>query len=147
MICAVNESRTVKYRVLRALLRAGNAALCWAMRRGLGPNAFALLETTGRHSGLPRHIPVGNGLDGEVFWLVAAHGRQADYVRNIAADPRVRVLVGRRWRAGTAVVLPEDDPIARGRTLRYQWDAAIGRALATTPLTVRIDLEPVGEVR
>jgi hypothetical protein len=27
--------------------------------------------------------------------------------------------------------------------LPYQWDAAIGRAIATTPLTVRIDLIPV----
>jgi hypothetical protein len=25
--------------------------------------------------------------------------------------------------------------------MRYQWDAAIGRGMATTPLTIRIDLE------
>jgi hypothetical protein len=25
--------------------------------------------------------------------------------------------------------------------LPYQWDAALGRAIATTPLTVRIDLD------
>ena len=33
------------------------------------------------------------------------------------------------------------------RTLPFQWDAAIGRAIATTPLTVRIDLEDTGGTR
>jgi hypothetical protein len=32
---------------------------------------------TVRRTGLARHIPVGNGLDGDTFWLVAAHGTQA----------------------------------------------------------------------
>jgi hypothetical protein len=39
------------------------------------------------------------------------------------------------------VLLPEDDTDARSRSLPYQWDAALGRAIATTPLTVRIDLD------
>ncbi|HSB53033.1 MAG TPA: nitroreductase/quinone reductase family protein, partial [Gemmatimonadales bacterium] len=86
--------------------------------------------------------PVGNGLGGDTFWLVAAHGAQADYVRNLQADPKVRVKIGRRWRSGTAVVLPDDDPVVRSRTLPYQWDAAIGRLMASAPLTVRIDLDP-----
>ena len=78
---------------------------------------------------------------GDTFWLVAAHGQQADWVRNITKEPRVRVLVNRRWRSGTAVLMPEDDPGLRSRTLPYRWDAAIGRAIATRPLTVRIDLD------
>jgi len=136
--------RTRKYRMLRVLLRGGNRTLCWALRRGLAPRAFALLETTGRRSGQPRYTPIGNGLDGDRFWLIAAHGRQADYVRNLIAEPAVRVLAGRSWRRGTAVPLPGDDTARRSRTLPYGWDAAIGRALATTPLTIRIDLEPPG---
>jgi hypothetical protein len=39
-------------------------------------------------------------------------------------------------------VLPGDDPGARSRTRRYQWDAAIGRMMASDPLTIRIDLDP-----
>ena len=113
-----------------------------ALRHGLAPQAFALLETTGRRSGQPRHTPVGNGLVGDTFWLVAVHGDQADYVRNLRAEPRVRLRVGRQWRSGKAVVLPDDDASARSRLLPYQWDAAIGRAMATTPLTIRIDLDP-----
>jgi deazaflavin-dependent oxidoreductase (nitroreductase family) len=123
-------------------LRLGTGTLRWALRHDLAPSTFALLETTGRRSGEPRHTPVGNGLDGEVFWLVAAHGYQADFVRNIAQQARVRVKVGRTWRAGTATRLPGDDTRARSRTLPSRWDAAVGRALATTPLTIRIDLEP-----
>jgi hypothetical protein len=49
----------------------------------------------------------------------------------------------RRWRDGTAVSLPDDDDVAaRSRTLPYQWDAAIGRAMGTRPMTIRIDLDP-----
>jgi len=89
-----------------------------------------------------RASPVGNGLDGDTFWLVAAHGTQADYVRNLQASPTVRVKAGGAWRAGTAVVLRADNALARSRTLPYQWDAAIGRMMASAPLTIRIDLDP-----
>lgn len=134
--------RSAKYRVVTRLERLNNRLVRAALRRGLAPRAFALLETRGRRSGLPRHTPVGNGLAGDTFWLIAAHGRQADYVRNLEADPRVRLRIGGRWRAGTAVPLPDDDPTARSRTLPYRWDARIGRAMASAPLTVRIDLDP-----
>ena len=85
---------------------------------------------------------MGNGLACDTFWLVAAHGTQADYVRNLQAEPRVRVKAGGVWRAGTAVVLPDDDPAARSRTLPHHWDAAIGKMMASAPLTIRIDLDP-----
>jgi deazaflavin-dependent oxidoreductase (nitroreductase family) len=132
--------RSAKYRAMTALERLNNRLTRWALRRGWAPAAFALLETTGRRSGRPRHTPVGNGLSGDTFWLVAAHGWQADYVRNIRKHPRVRVKVRGRSRTGTAVPMPQDDPWARSRTLPYRWDAAIGRLMASTPLTIRIDL-------
>jgi deazaflavin-dependent oxidoreductase (nitroreductase family) len=134
--------RSRRYRVITALERPTNRLTRWALRKGLAPRAFALLETTGRRSGRPRCTPVGNGLDGDTFWLIAAHGKQADYVRNLAADPRVRVKVGRRWRDGTAMLLPGDDTVARSRTLPSRWDAAIGRLMGTDPVTIRIDLDP-----
>lgn len=109
---------------------------------GLFPPTHALLETTGRRSGRPRRNPVGNGLDGDTFWIVAEHGRGADYVRNLEADPRVRVKIGRRWRAGTARVLPEDDPRARLDTLRRRVNGLMVRAAGTDLLTVRVDLDP-----
>src|SRR5436305_7469186 len=124
--------RSRKYRLVTTAERPSNRLMRFALRKGFAPRAFALLETTGRRSGRPRHTPVGNGLAGEVFWVVAAHGTRADYVRNIQANPRVRVKLGRLWRTGTAVPLPDDDIAARSRTLPYQWDAALLRHLATT---------------
>ena len=102
---------------------------------------WSLLETRGRKSGLPRTTPVGNGLDGNTFWIVAEHGESASYVKNIRADPRVRVRVGGRWREGVAHPMPEDDPRARQRTMR-RGNAAFVRLMGTDLLTIRIDLEP-----
>jgi deazaflavin-dependent oxidoreductase (nitroreductase family) len=133
--------RSRKYRVVTTLERLNNRLMRFALHKGIAPSAFALLETTGRRSGRPRYTPVGNGIAGDTFWLVAAHGTQADYVRNLQSDPNVRVKTGRRWRTGTALLLPDDDPVARSRTLPYQWDAAIGRLMASAALTIRIDLD------
>jgi len=101
---------------------------------------WALLETRGRRTGLRRRTPVGNGLLDGTFWLVAAHGRGAGYVRNIEADPRVRVFVRGRWHSGTAVLLPEDDPLERQRSLP-RLNALAVRLVGTDLLTIRIDLD------
>ena len=105
------------------------------------PRSHALLETTGRKSGLPRQVPVGNGLRGNVFWIVTEHGYHADYVRNIQQDPRVRVKVGRDWHGGTAHVLPDDDPRARMRSLAARLNDAMVRMVGSEQLVVRIDLD------
>ena len=131
--------------MVTTLEQGSNRLIRVALRAGIAPRAFALLETTGRRSGMARQTPVGNGLIGDTFWLVSAHGTQADYVRNLQAQPRVRVKVRGMWRAGTAAILAEDDAAARSRTLPYQWDAAIGRMMASAPLTIRIDLDPAPE--
>lgn len=108
----------------------------------LAPPSYAILETTGRRSGRPRRTPVGNGLNGNTFWLVAEHGRRAHYVRNIAAHPRVRVKIRGRWRCGTAQILPDDDPRQRLRKIGLRFNGAVVQAMGTELLTVRIDLDP-----
>jgi deazaflavin-dependent oxidoreductase (nitroreductase family) len=120
-----------------------NPVMRLALSTGL-LQTHALLETIGRSSGQRRHNPVGNGLsrDGTTFWIVAEHGRDASYVRNIGANPRVRVRVGRRWRTGTATILPDDDPDQRLREIGRPINAAMVRAMGTDLLTVRIDLDP-----
>jgi deazaflavin-dependent oxidoreductase (nitroreductase family) len=99
-----------------------------------------LLETTGRKSGQPRTTPVGGRLDGDKFWLVSEFGDRSQYVRNIAANPRVRVRVRGRWHNGTAVVLPEDDARARLAELPRMNSAAV-RAMGDNLLTIRVDLD------
>jgi deazaflavin-dependent oxidoreductase (nitroreductase family) len=134
--------RTRKYRIVTRLESLNNRFTRWLLTRGRAPKAYALLETVGRHSGQPRQTPVGDGLDGDTFWLIAVHGTQADYVRNIQADPHVRVKIRKHWRTGTAVLLPDDDATKRSRALPHQWDKRFGRLIATSPLTIRIDLDP-----
>jgi deazaflavin-dependent oxidoreductase (nitroreductase family) len=103
---------------------------------------WALLETTGRTSGLPRRHPIANGLDGDTFWIIAEHGRRANYVRNISANPRVKVRVGGKWRSGTAHPLPNDDTQARQRLMGRWFNSTVLRIVGTDPMTVRIDLDP-----
>lgn len=98
-----------------------------------------LIETTGRTSGLPRTTPVGGRRVGDAFWLVSEFGLASQYVRNIQADPAVRVRLRGRWHHGTAHLLPEDDARARLKRLPRYNSAAV-RAFGTQLLTVRIDL-------
>jgi deazaflavin-dependent oxidoreductase (nitroreductase family) len=108
---------------------------------GLVPG-WALLETRGRRTGRPRRTPVGDGLQGATFWIVAEHGRRADYVRNIRADPRVRVKRRGRWRNGRAAVLDAEDARRRQRELRLnRFNASIVRAIGSDLLLVRVDLD------
>jgi deazaflavin-dependent oxidoreductase (nitroreductase family) len=123
--------------------------LAFALR--LPPPGDALLETTGRRTGRRRVTPVCDCLEGDTFWIVAQRGRNADYVRNIEADPRVRVKGSRSrggWRSGTAHILDEDDAEERLRILGRgnRWSRLCLQAstsIDTSPLTVRIDLDPI----
>jgi deazaflavin-dependent oxidoreductase (nitroreductase family) len=131
-----------KRRLVTALqVRVLNPPIRALAARGLMPGV-ALLETTGRKSGQPRRTPVSNGLEPatNTFWIVAEMGRKAAYVRNIAADPRVRVRVRGRWRNGIAHLLDEDDPRVRLRSIS-RLNASGVRALGTDLLVVRVDLD------
>jgi deazaflavin-dependent oxidoreductase (nitroreductase family) len=124
-----------------------NPPLRALLRLGLAPRAFALIETTGRRTGTRRLTPVGNGLDGDVFWLIAARGRRSSYVANLTASPRCRVKTGRRWHTGTATFLEDDEPLGRRARLDQangiigRLDGLVFRATATRPVTIRIDLD------
>jgi deazaflavin-dependent oxidoreductase (nitroreductase family) len=112
-----------------------------AARAGIPLPLVVILETRGRKSGEPRRVPVGKALDGDTLWVVAEHGRRAAYVKNIEADPHVRVRVGRRWRPGTAHVLYDDDWRLRQRQLPNKVNSAVVRLIGTEHLTIRVDLE------
>lgn len=144
--------------LLRLQNRVFNPLIRALVERGLGPPTYAVLETIGRRSGKPRRLPVANGLDGDTFWLIAGLGHEASFVRNLKANPRVRVRarpgrlrdgVKMRWRSGTAHPLPDDDARDRHRQLGrgrpgYRLDGLLLRRLAGDGdmLTVRIDLDP-----
>jgi deazaflavin-dependent oxidoreductase (nitroreductase family) len=123
----------LKFRAVTALQRAVVNPL---MRRS---QSQILLETTGRVSGQPRQTPIGGARFGDAFWFVSEHGRKSQYVLNIVADPSVRLRLDGKWLTGTAVLVDEDDPIARLSTLPKGNSSAV-RALGTDLLTIRVDL-------
>jgi deazaflavin-dependent oxidoreductase (nitroreductase family) len=152
------SSSDVPDRMLRLQNRVVNPLIRALVERGLGPPTYAVLETVGRRSGKPRRVPVANGLDGDTFWLIAGLGHEAGFVRNLKANPRVRVRArparlrdgfALRWRSGTAHPLPDDDARARHHQLGrgrpfYRLDGLLLERLAGDGdmLTVRIDLDP-----
>jgi deazaflavin-dependent oxidoreductase (nitroreductase family) len=123
--------------------------LAFALR--IPPPGDALLETIGRRSGRTRVTPICDCLEDDTFWIIAQRGRTSDWVRNIEADPRVRVkgsLSRTGWRCGTAHILDDDHPeervriLSRGNRWRRLCLEASG-SIGTSPLTVRIDLDPI----
>jgi deazaflavin-dependent oxidoreductase (nitroreductase family) len=116
-----------------------------AARAGLPLPGLVILETTGRKTGQARRTPVGKALDGDTLWVLAEH-RRGGYVRNIEANPRVRVRIGRRWRGGTARVLHDDDVRERARRLPNRANTRVVLLMASEPVTVRVDLDPPGGV-
>jgi deazaflavin-dependent oxidoreductase (nitroreductase family) len=128
-----------------------NPPLRLLFRLGAVPPGYALIETVGRRSGRTRRTPVGDGRVDGAFWIVAEHGLKAGYVRNLQANPRVRLKVRdglrTRWLTGTAHVLAGDDPRDRQRWLAARRrgarsNAAAVRFFGTDLLTVRVDLDP-----
>ena len=99
-----------------------------------------LLETTGRKSGEPRRTPLGGSREGDQFWFVSEFGDKSQYVKNIKANPRVRVRLNGKWHTGTAQLVPDDDPHARLRSLP-QFNSFGVRTFGTNLLTIRVDLQ------
>jgi deazaflavin-dependent oxidoreductase (nitroreductase family) len=99
-----------------------------------------LLETKGRKSGEPRRTPLDGSRVGDQFWFVSEFGDKSQYVKNIKADPHVRVRLKGKWHSGTAHLVPDDDPHARLRSLP-KFNSFGVRTFGTNLLTVRVDLE------
>ncbi len=118
-----------------------NPLVLAAARAGLPTPSVVVLETTGRRSGQPRQVVVSRLVEGDTLWIVTEHGRKAAYVKNIEANPRVRVRIGRRWRDGMARVLSDQDWRALQQRMPNKLNSAAVRLMGTEHLTIRIDLE------
>lgn len=119
----------------RYLLNPPVKAAVWA---GLVPG-LVLVETTGRRTSARRRNVVGMHFAGAVGWVVAEQGRHAGYVRNIQAEPQVRVRVGRRWRVARATIAADDDAQARLDSFGRKAHAAAVRRFGTDLTSLRFD--------
>src|ERR1700720_2879463 len=98
-----------------------------------------LLETKGRKSGEPRRTPLGGSRVGDQFWFVSEFGDKSQYVKNIEANPNVRLRLRGRWHTGTAHLVPDADPHAPLQELP-QFNSFGVPTLGTNLLTIRVDL-------
>jgi deazaflavin-dependent oxidoreductase (nitroreductase family) len=90
---------------------------------GLGPwigRLVLLLTTTGRKSGLPRVTPLQyEEIDGDIY-IGSARGAQADWFRNIQANPQVEIRVKSRHLRGTAEAIRDPQRIADFLAVRLE---------------------------
>jgi deazaflavin-dependent oxidoreductase (nitroreductase family) len=82
---------------------------------GLGPlvgRIILLLTTTGRRSGMKRVTPLQYEKIGDDYYLGAARGLNADWVRNIQSNSQVEIRVGAKRFQGTAEVVTDPSKFA-----------------------------------
>ncbi len=110
----MSNRRKLSWRLLRFPPR-----LLYAL--GLGPlygRLILLLTTTGRKSGSPHVTPLQyEEVDGAIY-MGAARGQQADWFRNIVANPNVEVRVKSRRFRGVAEPITDPERIADFLELR-----------------------------
>lgn len=104
------------YRLIRLPPRLVYAA---GLGRFLGPSLL-LLATTGRRTGARRITPLQYERVGSDLVVASARGAHADWYRNLLADPRVEVKVGRDRFAGLAEATDDTREIADFLELRLQ---------------------------
>lgn len=96
-------------------------------------DSVCLLQTTGRTTGRPRTIEIWFATDGERVYLLAGGRHHAHWVRNLIANPRVRVRIGGVTLAGTARVIEGEEREGLARRMlgaKYQgWSE--GRSLSS----------------
>ena len=111
----------------------------WMVWLGVVPG-HVVIETRGRHTGKRRRTVVGAHADAETIWIVAEQGRHAGWVRNLEADPNVRVRYRVRWRPATGSIVDGDDPRQRLESWNRSGHARLVKAFGTDLTTIRIDL-------
>jgi deazaflavin-dependent oxidoreductase (nitroreductase family) len=101
---------------------------------GFGPligSFVLLLTTTGRKSGKPRMVPLQYEYEEEegVVYLGSARGPEADWFRNIQANPKVELRIGSLRYQGLAQAITDAGGIADFLELRMKRRPRMMRAM------------------
>ena len=109
---------------------------------------YLYLTTTGRLSGRPRRIEIWFTRHEGRYYLVAEHGRRAQWVQNLLADPAVRARVGARsFRARARVVDRRAErelvgAVRRRSEAKYGWGDGLVVELSPTRRSVTLSPSP-----
>jgi deazaflavin-dependent oxidoreductase (nitroreductase family) len=104
------------------------------LARAVTPTTL-FLTTTGRRTGRPRVTPVTYRYDAatDTYYVISGWGTRSSWYRNVEADPRVRVKVGRREFAARAEPAGEEEALRihrtyndRNRLARWIWPSMTG---------------------
>ena len=98
-----------------------------------------LLTTTGRKSGLPRQTRLQYEKEEGVIYVAAARGQQADWFRNILANPRVEVQLEGQSLRGLAEPITDPARIADFLELRLRRHPLMIRSMLLSHGLVRAD--------
>jgi deazaflavin-dependent oxidoreductase (nitroreductase family) len=103
-----------------------NRLVAWLTRVGISVWGSRVLEVPGRKTGEPRRTPVNLLTIDSTRYLVAPRGH-TQWVRNLRASGRGRLLVGRRSQEFTASELADDDkpPILRAYLKRWKFEVGV----------------------
>lgn len=110
------------------------------------------LQTTGRVSGRPRTIEIWFAVDGGRVYLLAGGRERAHWVRNLQADPSVRLRVGGQTLAGQARTIAGEPTELHARRLlgaKYQgWaegESLSAWAAGSLPVEIEFETAPTRE--
>jgi deazaflavin-dependent oxidoreductase (nitroreductase family) len=125
-----------------------------AVAPGLARQSVCELETIGRGTGQPRLIEIWFAADPDRdrIYILAGGRESSHWVRNVQANPAVRVRIGGQWFGGTAAIIEghTDELPARklvGGKYGYWREGTELRGWARDSLPVAIDLNGPKEVR
>jgi deazaflavin-dependent oxidoreductase (nitroreductase family) len=109
-------------------------------------DAVCYLQTTGRRTGRLRTIEIWFATDGERIFLLSGGRDRAHWVRNLRAEPRVRVRLGGSTIAGRARAIEGEAREMLARQLlgaKYQgWregQPLSGWARSSLPVEIEVD--------
>lgn len=110
---------------------------------GLGPvigRFILLLTTVGRKTGLPRTVPLQYEIIDGDYYVGSARGVQADWFRNIQANPQVQVRVKSQRFCGVAMPVTDPVRIANFLELRlHRHPRMVGKILEMEGLPAKPD--------
>jgi deazaflavin-dependent oxidoreductase (nitroreductase family) len=80
-------------------------------------DSFCQLTTTGRKSGQPHVIQIWFAVSGRSVYLLSVYKDQAHWVRNLLKQPRVNVLISKRYFMGVGRLVTDPEEQRRARRL------------------------------
>ena len=110
---------------------------------GWADSELYYVTTTGRRTGNPHTVEIWCVAVGDALYLMAGSGERSDTVRNLRADPAVRVRVGDDERAATGAVvtdLGEDAAVRAAMVAKYETEPGSLASWGRTALPVRLEV-------